>query len=636
MFDWVTKNRTVVYAVLGFIILTFAFFGVDAYFRGGGGANDVATVGDSSISVQEFGRSMRQAQDRMRQTAQQKPELNAYLNSPEFRRAVLDEMIQRRVLLQYAAKSDMVVSPNELRSVIGSVQAFYDDKGKFSPERYEQLLRAQNLTPADFERQVEQDLVLGRIRDSIGGSAFMPEKVVDRLVRLRGQEREVSQLLISPTQFRNAVKISDEDAQKYFDDNKSLFRLPERARLAYLVLTPDVAAANVKISDEELRNRYQERINEFTTPEERRASHILISVPADADAQKQAEAKAKAEKIYKELEASPGRFAELAKANSDDPGSAENGGDLGFFQRGFMVKEFEDAAFSLPKGEISAPVKTQYGYHIIRVDDIKPAKTTPFEQVRDQILKQLRESKIQQAYAQAAQQFNDLVYTDYDSLKPAADALNLTIQKSDWVSPTSGGGNPLLNNPKLLEAVFSTDSLEKHHNTEAIEVQPNTLVAARVVEHSPAADMDFKDVKSDIVEFLKSQHAIEMARKEGEATLEKLKKGEQVKGLDWSKAGMVSMKNLHGLHPEGARAVFSVEATNLPSYAGLSIDDGRYVIYRISKIKKVDSVSPDELKTASTQLTQIAQQEEYTSFLKSMRDRVKIKVREDKVVPEQQ
>ena len=158
MFDWVTKNRTVVYAVLGFIILTFAFFGVDAYFRGGGRANDVATVGDSSITIQEFGRSIRQAQDRMRQTAQQKPELNTYLNSPEFRHAVLDEMIQRRLLLQYAAKSDMVVSPNELRSVIGSVQAFYDDQGKFSPERYEQLLRAQNMSPADFERQVEQDL----------------------------------------------------------------------------------------------------------------------------------------------------------------------------------------------------------------------------------------------------------------------------------------------------------------------------------------------------------------------------------------------------------------------------------------------------------------------------------------------
>ena len=636
MFDWITKNRIVVYAVLGFIILTFAFFGVDAYFRGGAGANDVATVGDSSITMQEFGRSIRQAQDRMRQSAQQKPELNTYLNSPEFRRAVLDEMIQRRVLLQYAAKSDMAVSPNELRSVIGSVQAFYDDSGKFSPERYEQLLRAQNMTPAAFERQVEQDLVLGRIRDSIGATAFMPEKVVDRLVRLRGQEREVSQLLVSPTQFRSEIKVSEEDAHKYFEDNKSLFRIPERARLAYLVLTPEVAAANVKISDEELRKKYQERISEFTTPEERRASHILIAVPADASKERQAEAKAKADKIYQELQASPGRFAELARANSDDPGSAEHGGDLGFFQRGFMVKEFEDAAFSLPKGKISSPVKTQYGYHIIRIDDIKPSKSTPFEQVREQILKELRESKLQQAYAEAAQRFSDLVYTEYDSLKPAADALNLTIQKSDWVSPTSGGANALLNNPKLLEAVFSSESLEKHHNTEAVEVQPNTLVSARVIEHSPPADMSFDDVKKDIVEFLKSQRAVEMAKKEGEATLEKLKKGEQAKGLAWSKSGFVSMKNLQGLHPEGARAVFGTDVTKLPAYAGISVDDGRYVIYRISQVKNVKSVSPDELKTAGQQLTQIAQQEEYASFLKGMRDRVKIKVREDRVVPEQQ
>jgi len=638
MFDWITRNRLVVYIVLGLIILTFAFFGVDAYFRGGGGANEVATVNDSTITQQEFGRSIRQAQDRMRQNAQQQQqsELSAYLNSPEFRRAVLDEMIQRRVLLGYAAKSDMAVSTNELRSVIAGVQAFYDEDGKFSVERYEQLLRAQNMTPAGFERQIEQDLVLSRIRDAIAGTAFMPQKVVDRLVRLREQEREVSQLLISPADFRSKVKVSEEDARTYFEENKSLFRIPERAKLEYLVLTPEVAAANVQVSDDELKRKYEERISEFQTPEERRASHILISVPADASDEQKAAAKAKADTIYQELNTASSRFAELARANSDDPGSAEQGGDLGFFQRGFMVKEFEDAAFSLRKGEIGAPVKTQYGYHIIRVDDIKPVKTTPFEQVREQILKDAREERIQQAYISAAQTFSDLVYTEYDSLKATADALNLTIQKSDWVSPNSGGMNPLLNNQKLLEAAFSTESLEQRHNTEAIEVQPNTLVSARVVEHAPPTDMPFEDVSADIMEFLKSQRAIEMASKEGEATLEKLKKGESVKGLNWSKPSFVSLQRRQGLHAEGAKAIFSADTTQLPAYAGVSVDDGRYVIYRISKVQDIKSVSPDELKTASRQLSQIAEQEQYASFLKGMRERADVTIREDRVVPEQQ
>ena len=355
MFDFVTKNRILVYIVIALIALTFAFFGVDAYFRGGGaGADEVATVGDSKITVREFGSSVRRAQDRMRAQAQgqENQQINAYLNSPEFRQAVLDEMIERRVVLQQAAQAGMAVSTDELRSAIASVQAFYDETGNFSVERYEQLLRAQNLTPAQFERQIEQDILLGRFRNTVTGTAFMPDKVVERLVRIREQEREVSQLVVSPVEFRDKVEVTEEDAKEYFDENKSLFRIPERAKVEYLVLTPEVAAANVEVSDEELRQVYERRITEFQTPEERRASHILITVSADASDEEKAAAEARANDMYQQLQSAPNRFAELARANSGDPGSAEQGGDLGFFQRGFMVSEFEDAAFALSKGEI--------------------------------------------------------------------------------------------------------------------------------------------------------------------------------------------------------------------------------------------------------------------------------------------
>ncbi len=636
MFDLVTKNRLLVYVVLGLIILTFAFFGVDAYFRGGGGgADEVASVDDSKITAQEYAQSIRRAQDRMRQQGQQSEQLSAYLASPEFRRAVLDEMIQRRLLLRYAAASGMAVSVDEMRAFIAGVPAFYDEDGKFSIERYEQLLRAQNMTPAQFEGQIEQDILLARIGNSIGATGFVPEAVVDRLVRIREQEREVSQLLISPAEFRNKVDVSEADAKQYFEENKSLFRIPERVKLEYLVLTPEVAAANVKVSDDELKQVYQKRITEFQTPEERRASHILISAGADAGDEEKSAAKTKADEIYKQLQSAPNRFAELARANSADPGSAEQGGDLGFFQRGFMVKEFEDAAFSLAKGEISAPVKTQFGYHIIRLDDIKPVKTTPFKQVREQLLEDVREDRVQEAYLEAAQTFSDLVYTDYDSLKPAAEALNLSIQKSDWVSQTSAGMNPLLNNSRLLEAVFSPGSLEERHNTEAIEVQPNTMVSARVVEHAPATDMPFEDVSADIIEFLKSERAVEKAKQEGAAILDKLKSGERVKGLDWSKPNVVTLQRRQGLHPEAARAVFGADASQLPAYAGISVEDGRYVIYRISKVQDVASVSPDQLRTASRQLSQIVQQEQYAAFVASLRERADVRVREDKVLPEQ-
>ena len=635
MFDLVTKNKFLVYTVLGLIILTFAFFGVDSYFRGGSAVPEVATIGDARISEQEFGVALRQAQDRMREQARQNPQMSAYLNSPEFKRSVLDDVIQRRLLLGQAAALGMVVSVDELRTAIADVQAFYDEDGKFSVARYEQLLRAQNLTPASFERQIEQDIVLTRIQRAFAGSAFVPDKVVQRLVRIRGQEREVSQLLLSPAAFKAKVSISEDDAKTYFDENRSLFQIPERARAEYLVLTPEVAAANVEISDDELRRAYQERLSEFQSEEERRASHILIAIASGATDEEKAAARTKADEIYQQLTQSPGRFAELAREHSQDPGSAEQGGDLGFFQRGFMVKEFDDATFALTAGEISSPVQTQYGYHIIRVDEIKTVETTPFEQVREQLMTEIGKSAVQDAYLEAAQTFSDMVYTEYDSLQPTADALKLTVQQSDWISPAGGGVNPLLNDPKLLEALFSAEMLEERRNTEALEVQPNTLLSARVVEHKFPTDMPFEDVSKDIVDHLSAQKAIELANQEGEVTLAKLNGGEQLT-LNWSKSGYVTLQRRQGLHAEGVRAIFSADTSSLPVYAGVAVDDGRYVIYRISKVREVESVSTDEADTASRQLSQLAVQEQREGYLDSLRERAKVTVNESRLNPEQQ
>lgn len=636
MFDLVTKNKRLVYVVLGLIILTFAFFGVESYFTGSGNRVALAEFGKTRITEQEFSSNFRQTQDRLRQQAQQNPQLDTYLNSPEFKRAVLDDMIQRRLLLGEAGRQGMAVSVDELRAQISGVEAFYDENGNFSIDRYERLLRAQNMTPAGFESQIEQDLILERVRNSVSGSAFLPDMVVERLVRARAQEREVSQVVVSPADFRRDIEVSDDDARKYFEENKSLFKIPERAKVEYLVLTPEVAAANVKVSDEELRKAYETRIGEFQSPEERRASHILIAAGEGVSDEEKGKAGAKADDIYQQLKESPSRFAELAKANSDDPGSAEEGGDLGFFQRGSMVKEFEDAVFSGEVGKVLPPVQTQYGYHIIRVDGVKAVVTTPFEKVRDQLAREVRESRIQDSYNQAAQQFMDLVYTDYDSLKPAADALNLTIQRSDWVSRTSAGMNPLLNNPKLLEAVFSPESLEEKRNTQAFEVQPNTLVSARVIEHESETDMPFEDVVADIKDFRKSEGAIEAAKNYGEEALKKLQGGEAVGGLKWSKPGMVTLLRRQGLHAEGMRAVFGADVSSLPAYVGMSVDDGRYVIYKITKVVDVESVSPSEKETAARQLEQMFQQEELRSFVGSLRERANVRVDESRLFPQEQ
>jgi peptidyl-prolyl cis-trans isomerase D len=237
--------------------------------------------------------------------------------------------------------------------------------------------------------------------------------------------------------------------EKYYGEHKNEFQIPERVRVEYLVLSPDVVEHAAKVTDEELKNHYQANIERYRTPEERRASHILIPAPASASAEDKARAKAQAEDLLKQIKSSPGKFAGLAAKFSKDPGSAEKGGDLGFFGRGLMVKPFDAAVFA-PGWRLAGPVETQYGYHIIRLDALKPPQTTPFEAVKQQIVDEVRKPKLGRAYAEAADSFNNLVYEQFDSLQPAAEALKLTVQSSDWISRAGGNSNPLFNNERIL------------------------------------------------------------------------------------------------------------------------------------------------------------------------------------------
>lgn len=625
MFDLVTSNKRLVKIVLAIIILPFAFFGIDFYFRDGGSTSGVAEIGKATISEQEFGVALRNAQDRLREQARTNPQLATYLGSPEFKKSVLDDLIQRRLLLNEAIGSGMRVSDGELQKEIAGVSAFHDESGRFSTARYEQLLSAQNMTPAMFENQIRQDIILGRVQAAYGAAAFMSQSVTERLIRIREQERKVSQSVFTPAQFKARAKASTEEAKKYYDEHKDEFRIPERIRVAYAVLTPEVAAHSVKVGDEELRELYQKRIADFQTPEERRASHILITVPSDAAKEDKAKLQAKAEDIYQQLERSPGKFAELAKKYSQDPGSAEKGGDLGLFQRGFMVKPFEDAVFAMAEGGISKPVETQYGYHIIRLDGIKAVKTTPFEKVRSELLEQARKERVQRAYSEAAQTFGDMVYSQYDSLQPVADALKLTIQNSDWIARSGGGDNPLLNNEKLLADLFSTESINDKRNTPAVEVQPNMLVSARVIEHAPASTIPFEQVSKDINEHLVMLQSTELAEKQGRVALEKLQKGEKSE-LQWSPAQFVSLQQRQGLHPEAAQAVFSANVKTLPVYTGVPVADGRFVVYRISEVREVEKVNAEQVKATAKQIAEMAAQAQFQDFVASLREGEKVKI----------
>ncbi len=630
MYDFVYKHkRWLQIALLVVIVPPFALFGIDFYFRNTDTGGALARIGDARISEVEFSRALRQAQEKMREMMRNNPD-PSMLNSPQLKDSVLNELIERKVTLSHVAKAGMTISDAELQKMIAAVEAFHDQSGKFSRERYRQLLQGQGLTPATFEYQVRSNIMLEQVRAIYSGSAFIPDSIADRLLKIREQEREVSQVVFNPADYRKQVKISDTDAEKYYTEHKGEFLLPERVKVEFVVLSLEAFQRNVQVSDEEIKKFYQENQSRFQTPEERRASHILIPAAASASPEEKAKAKAQAEDLFKQLKANPKKFGEFAAQYSKDPGSAEKGGDLGFFGRGLMVKPFDDAAFSMKVGDISGPVETQYGYHIIRLDAIKAMKPTAQEAVRAQIESEIRKPKVAKAFAEAAENFNNLVYEQFDSLKPAVDALKLTLQKSDWVSRAGGNPNPLLNNDKLLAALFSDEVIKNKHNTSAIEVQPNLLLAARVIDHKAPEELPLDQVRKDIVQHLAEQAATQLSEKAGRAALDKLKKGETV-ALSWSATQSVTLQKRQGLHPEAAQAVFGADTAKLPAYSGVPVSQGRFVIYRITEVKDVAEVNPEQRKALAKQLTQMIGQEQYIAYLASLRERADVKIDKKKL-----
>ena len=625
MYDFVYKHkRWLQIALLVLIVPPFALFGIDFYFRNTDAGGSLARIGDTRISEVEYSQALRQAQEKMREMMRNNPD-PSLLNSPQLKESVLNELIERKVTLSHVAKAGMTISDVELQRMIAAVPAFHDAAGKFSRERYRQLLQGQGLTPAMFENQARTNIMLEQVRSVYAGSAFIPDSVADRVLKIREQEREVAQVIFNPADYRKQVKISDADAEKYYVEHKGEFLVPERVRIEFVVLSLEAYQRSIQVSDEEIRKFYLENQSRYQTPEERRASHILIPAAAAASPEEKAKAKAQAEDLLQQAKANPKKFGELAAKFSKDPGSAAKGGDLGFFGRGLMVKPFDEAAFAMKVGELAGPVETQYGYHIIRLDAIKATQTTPMDAVRAQIVEEIRKPKVARAFAEAADNFNNLVYEQFDSLQPAVDALKLTLQKSDWVSRAGGNPNPLLNNDKFLAALFSDEVLKNKHNTSAIEVQPNMLLAARVIEHKPSEGLPLDQVRKDILQHLADQAATQLAEKEGRAALDKLKKGEPV-ALSWSAAQTVTLQKRQGLHPEAAQSVFGADTARLPAYAGVPVSQGRFVIYRVTRIKDVADANPEQRKALAKQLTQMIGQDQYIAYVASLRERADVKI----------
>lgn len=617
MFDIVRSNRRMMQVILALIILPFAFWGVESYVRNVGNDNDAATVGGSKISLQEFQAALREQQDKMR------PMLGAgaspaMLDSREIREAVLESLVNQRLLALHAVKAHMTVGDAYLAEYIRSVPGLQEN-GKFSKERYEALVANQGMSKEMFEARVRQDLSVQQMVAPIAG-AGLGRVSPGVWIAAQLQERTIAEAQIKPEQFLADVKLAGDAAKVYYDTHQKEFETREQVKAEFAVLSLAVMTEQTAVSDDEVKAWYQAHPERFARTEERRASHILILAAKSASEGEKAAAKAKAEEILAQVRKSPGDFAKLAQQHSQDPGSARKGGDLEWFPRdGRMVKPFEDAVFGLKENQISDLVVTDYGYHIIRVTGIRPGGNRPLDQVKAEIAAELKAQSAAKKYAEAAEVFTNTVYEQADSLKPAAEKLKLNIRQTDWLA-RDGGLQPPFNHPKLQSALFSEDAVKNHRNTEAVEVSPNTLVSARVLEYRPASLRPFEEVRAEVEKKLVREEAGKLAAAKGKELLARLEKGEATE-LRWGEARKVSRAQAPMLAPEAVRAIFSASTDKLPAFVGTALPGGVFGLYRINAVAAAGGDTQAAANALRQQYARVAAEEEFNGWLAGLRER---------------
>jgi len=596
MFDLLHKHKRLAQIILGLVTLPFVFFGTYQYFSGGGRQDVVATVGRNKITQAEFDDAMRDQQQRMRQALGNNFDA-AMLDSPEMRYALLDQLVNQRLLENEARADRFRVTDAQLAQFIGALPPFQDN-GKFSADRYREVLASQNMSPLSFEQRVRADLVMAPLSDPIVNGGIAAKSSVQRYLTLLDQKREVAAAAMPAEPFEKSVKVADDEVKAYYDKNPKAFETPEMAKIDYLLLTQDAIASQVKVDPAEVKQAYDANSKQYTTNEERRASHILIAVKKDASDAEKAKAKQKATELAAKARANPDAFATLAKENSQDPGSAAQGGDLGSFSRGAMVKPFEDAVFGAKVGDIVGPIETDFGYHVIKVTGITPSHVQSFDEVKGRIEAEIKRQKAAQKFAAAAEQFQNLVYEQADSLQGAAKALGLKVETTPLVTRDKVQALAM-GSAKFVQALFSPESIQSKRNTEAIEVGPNALMAGRVDEYKPAAPKPFDEVKDEIRRQLTHARASEMAAKAGREKLALLEAGKDA-SLTFDKPVTLTRNQAQpGITPDALKKIFEASAQKLPDYIGATNDKGGFSVYRLDKV--IDPPAPEAAKLEAAQ-----------------------------------
>lgn len=626
MFDYVRKHTKILMFMMFLLIIpAFVLVGIDGYQRFNEKQSPVARVGSRDITQAEWDFTHKSEMERIQASA---PNVDVkLLDSPQARLASLERLVRERVLAEAADTLHLVTSDARLARELQqnpTIASLRKPDGSLDVERYRQLVASQGLTPEGFEARVRRDLSLRQVEQGVVGTVLLSPAVAEVALGAFFEKREVQIANLPAADFASKVNPGDDELEAYYKAHTREFQAPESVNIEYLVLDLEAIKRSITLNEADLKDYYTQNAARLSGNEERRASHILINAPKSAPAADRDKARARAQELLAQARKAPQEFAELARKNSQDQGSAASGGDLDFFGRGAMVKPFEDAVFAMKKGDISDVVESDFGFHIIQLTDIKAPKQRSFEEVRANLESELKAQQAQRKFAESAEAFTNGVYEQPDTLKPVADKLKLEIRTATGVLRTPASGTTgALANGKFLAALFGDDAIQKKRNTEAVETGPSQLVSGRVTQHAPARTLPFAEVRGAVREKLVAARAAELARKEGEARLAAWKaKPAEMPGSP----SIVSREQAQTLHPLVLNAALHADPQALPALVGVDLGSQGYAVVKVNRI--VSRTAPDAAaaKQAREQLAQVWASAENQAYYAMLKERFKARI----------
>jgi len=648
--SWIAK------VILALLLIPFAFFGVEQYLQQ---RIDTYAARISSppawwktapawvpakwlwthreISVDEFRRRFEQQRQQDRAAAGEAFDARAF-ESAENKRSVLDKLIDEQVMQLSAENSGVVIGDAEVRDTIQSLPEFQVD-GKFDPQRYQLGLTSLNppRTPVQFQQLVRDSLQQSQVPSRIAESAFITRAELNHLLTLLGEKRDASFALLPPPAADTGA-VSGAEMQSWYRDHAGEYRAPEAASIEYVELNAATLPL-VPVDDAELRRRYDQEKARFVAAEQRQAAHILVSVAPDADAAAQKAAEQKAAQLAAQAKQPGADFAALALASSDDAGSKAAGGDLGWIEKGLMDKAFDDALFGMQPNQISGPVKTDAGYHVIKLGEIKSGQQVPFEQVRDELAREQAEADREKQFNDQAGRLVDLVYKNPTALEPAAREMNLPLQKLGPF-PRGAGATGIAANPAVQRAAFSETLVQDGTVSDPIEIAPNHSVLIRVVQHTPERTLPLAEVRDRVIAAVRADRSRKASAAAADAVLARVAKGETLDAV--AAAQGLQTNALQGLQrgapvptAEANAAIFAVQrpAPGKVSAGKVDLPDGGHVVFVVTKAEPGDpkALPPEQLTQMRSQIAQMKGVDAAQDYVSAMRKRMKVEVAEDRL-----